>query len=49
MRKKYLRSSFSVEAEKYEPGKNMEDGFEPWTKVRYSRLDHYRRTRKTGT
>ena len=33
MRKKYLRSSFSVEAEKYEPGKNMEDGFEPWTKV----------------
>ena len=33
MRKKYLRSSLSVEAEKYEPGKNMEDGFEPWTKV----------------
>ena len=27
MRKKYLRSSFSVEAEKYEPGKNMEDGY----------------------
>ena len=33
MRKKYLRSSLSVEAEKYEPGKNIEDGFEPWTKV----------------
>ena len=33
MRKKYLRTSLSVEAEKYEPGKNMEDGFEPWTKV----------------
>ena len=33
MRKKYLRSSLAVEAEKYEPGKNMEDGFESWTKV----------------
>lgn len=33
MRKKYLRSSLAVEAEKYEPGKNMEDGFESWTKI----------------
>ena len=33
MRKKYLRSSLAVESEKYEPGKNMEDGFESCTKV----------------
>lgn len=33
MRKKYTRASLIVEAEKYEPGKSMEDGFQPWTDV----------------
>jgi hypothetical protein len=33
MRKKYQRASLDVEAEKYETGKGMEDGFALWTKV----------------
>lgn len=33
MRQKCKRASFMVEAEKYEIGKGMEDGFELWTKV----------------
>lgn len=32
-RKKYKRADFTVEAEQYELGKGMEDGFESWTKV----------------
>ncbi len=31
--KKYLRASLTVEAQKYEPGQNMEDGFIPWTQI----------------
>ncbi|MDD3206518.1 MAG: hypothetical protein PHS74_12415 [Lachnospiraceae bacterium] len=30
---KCIRASFEVEVEKYEVGKNMEDGFELWTDV----------------
>lgn len=30
---KYKRSSFEVEAELYEVGKGLEDGFMPWTSV----------------
>lgn len=33
MKKSYKRASFFVEAEKYEIGKGMEDGFELWTDV----------------
>lgn len=33
MKHKYERVSLSVEAEKYEPGKGLEDGFEPWPTV----------------
>ena len=33
MRQQYTRTTFEVEAEKYEIGKGMEDGFEAWTKV----------------
>lgn len=33
MRDKYERISLNVEAEKYEPGKGMEDGFESWPNV----------------
>ena len=33
MRSKYKRASLDVEAVKYEPGKDLEDGFESWTKV----------------
>lgn len=33
MRQKFKRAAFEVEAEKYEIGKGMEDGFESWTKV----------------
>lgn len=33
MRKKYLRASLTVEAEKYEVNKGMEDGFQPWAEV----------------
>ena len=33
MGKKYKRASLDVEAVKYELGKDMEDGFESWTKV----------------
>ncbi len=33
MGKKYQRISLDVEAEKYEPGKGMEDGFDLWTHV----------------
>ncbi|MEI3227278.1 MAG: hypothetical protein V8S39_09450 [Lachnospiraceae bacterium] len=33
MKKSYQRASFLVEAEKYEPGKGMEDGFCLWTDV----------------
>lgn len=32
-RKKYRRADYIVEAEQYELGKGMEDGFELWTKV----------------
>lgn len=32
-RKKYRRAELIVEAQKYEFGKGMEDGFELWTKV----------------
>lgn len=31
--KKYMRSSFEVEAVKFELGKGMEDGVMPWTSV----------------
>lgn len=31
--KKYRRVSLNVEAEKYEPGKGMEDGFSLWSDV----------------
>lgn len=31
--KKYIRNSLQVGAEKYEPGKGMEDGFELFSKV----------------
>lgn len=31
--KKYQRSSFEVEAELYEIGKGMEDGFMPWSSI----------------
>lgn len=30
---KYTRSSMEVEAEQYELGKGMEDGFMPWTSI----------------
>ena len=30
---KYMRSALEVEAKEYEIGKNMEDGFELWSKV----------------
>lgn len=30
---KYIRSALEVDAEPYEVGKNMEDGFELWSKV----------------
>lgn len=33
MGEKYKRASLDVEAVKYELGKDMEDGFESWTKV----------------
>lgn len=33
MRKKYCRASLNVEAEKYEVGKGMEDGFHLWSTV----------------
>lgn len=33
MMKKYTRSSFEVEAEQYELGKGIEDGFMPWSDV----------------
>lgn len=33
MKKKYRRVSLNVEAEKYELGKNMEDGFALFTKI----------------
>lgn len=33
MRKQYKRASLSVEAEKYEVGKGLEDGFQPWAEV----------------
>ena len=33
MKQKYTRTTFEVEAEKYEIGKGMEDGYEAWTKV----------------
>lgn len=33
MSQKYTRAAFEVEAKKYEVGKDMEDGFESWTKV----------------
>lgn len=31
--KTYKRTSFTVEAVKYEPGKGLEDGFSLWTEV----------------
>ncbi len=31
--KTYVRNSFKVEAELYEIGKGMEDGFQPWSSV----------------
>lgn len=31
--KKYQRVSFEVQAEKYEVGKEIEDGFMPWTDI----------------
>lgn len=33
MRKTYSRASLVVEAEKYEVGKGLEDGFQPWAEV----------------
>ena len=33
MKEKYQRISLDIEAQKYEPGKGMEDGYEPWTSV----------------
>lgn len=33
MRKKYQRASLNVEAERYEIGQGMEDGFQPWAEV----------------
>lgn len=33
MRKQYQRASLTVEAEKYEIGKSMEDGFQPWAEI----------------
>ncbi len=33
MRKKYQRASLNVEAEKYELGKGLEDGFQPFADV----------------
>lgn len=33
MTNKFLRTSLEVKAEKYEPNKNMEDGFELFSKV----------------
>lgn len=33
MRKKYQRTSLNVEAEKYEIGKGLEDGFQPFAEV----------------
>ena len=33
MGQKYKRASLNVEAVRYELGKDMEDGFESWTKV----------------
>ena len=31
--KKYKRSAIEVQAVKYEPGRDMEDGFMPWSSV----------------
>lgn len=31
--KKYKRNTFEVEAEPYEAGKGLEDGFMPWTSI----------------
>lgn len=31
--KQYSRTSLTVEAEKYVPGHNMEDGFIPWAQI----------------
>ena len=31
--KKYQRNTFEVEAEAYEAGRGMEDGFLPWTSI----------------
>lgn len=31
--KKYIRTALNVDAARYEPEKNMEDGFELWTSV----------------
>lgn len=33
MKKQYIRESLIVEAQKYELGKEMEDGFMPWAEV----------------
>ncbi len=33
MRMRYIRASLTVEAEKYEVGKGLEDGFQPWAEV----------------
>ena len=33
MREKFKRAGFDVEAQKYELGQGMEDGFELWSKV----------------
>lgn len=33
MREKFKRAAFDVEAQKYELGQGMEDGFELWSKV----------------
>ena len=33
MREKFKRATFEVEAQKYEVGKGMEDGFESFTKI----------------
>ena len=38
--KKYIRSSFEVEAVEYELGKGMEDGFMPWTSTGWIRPDN---------
>lgn len=33
MKQKYQRTSLIVDAQKYEPGQEMEDGFAPWSKI----------------